>query len=130
MAASEDESVNGIRSTEVMLATENGARETRASARPIKHTWATHALYPVWMLLILWDLWSDCYLAYQYWAACEAYYFAATVIFIVVPGFLISATGFVWYWNDAGNPNLPKPSVLCWFVRGFFLVTNLGPFLR
>jgi hypothetical protein len=56
----------------------------------LEHSWKDHFLIPISITLTVWDLVSDSYMAYAFFAAGELSHFVAAVVFIVVPGMMIS----------------------------------------
>jgi len=78
------------------------------------------------ILSYIFDVGSDIYVAIVYYRDGDTWWFALTVLFIVVPSLIITFFSFVWYVQDRRNQSYP----LIWLPRLVLLFLQLGPLLR
>lgn len=78
------------------------------------------------ILSYIFDVGSDIYVAVVYYRDGDIWWFALTVIFVVVPSLTITVFSFMWYIQDRSNQSHP----LIWLPRLVLLFLQLAPLLR
>ncbi|ELU04625.1 hypothetical protein CAPTEDRAFT_173571 [Capitella teleta] len=77
----------------------------------------------------LFDVGSDIALAYEYLVLGNIWWFALTLVFFLVPAFIMSIFSLILYMRDSKIVG-DKASRTRWASRIFFVVLQLGPLLR
>jgi len=104
--------------------TTNGRLELPTSQ--IKYSNYEVVLTVVSILSYIFDVGSDIFVAVVYYRDGDMWWFALTVVFIVVPSLTITVFSFVWYVQDRSNQSYS----LIWPPRLVLVFLQLAPLLR
>ena len=75
----------------------------------------------------LFDVGTDCYVAYLYYTRRHLWWFILTLVFIFVPSITMTAFSLKWYIQDRQHVKI-KP--IRWISRSMFLFLQIGPIMR